>query len=190
MSPPPAFRIAKVGMMVAKFAVRHELNTSAQGFWSDIFESEDFNDALYRDHLKCRYELEIWDPASGRRRARVWPVDTLPKPLASILGDSVSFVEDGTRNYVDDRYDFVVIPSKLAKRIDFKGTITARDLALGRCERTIAFEIEARVFGIGRAIEAALERTTREQYDDNAAFINEYLAANANAEASSRSDDG
>ena len=57
------------------------------------------------------------------------------------------------------------------------GTVVTAPLSDRTCERTVTFEMEARVFGVGHVIESFLETATREQYDKNAAFINEYLAA-------------
>ena len=40
----------------------------------------------------------------------------------------------------------------------------------------MTLDIDVRMFAIGRVVESLLEATTREQYDKNAAFINDYLA--------------
>jgi len=163
--------------MTVKFVIQHEFHTSVEQFWTEIFKSEEFNRALYIDHLRCGYELELWNPATGRRRARVWPTNTIPKALARVLGDTISFVEEGTCDDDVHRYDFRVLPSRLPERIRVNGSVVTAPLCDRTCERTVTFEIEARVFGIGHMIESFLETTTREQYDENATFINEYLAA-------------
>jgi|GEM_PF-1302734 len=162
--------------MTTHFILQHELDTPVERFWTDIFESEDFNRALYIDHLGYRYELDLWDRATGHRRARVWPTHNVPKALASVLGNTISFVEDGIYDEDAERYDFKVIPSTLAGRIGVSGTVEVEPLSARSCERSVTFEIEARVFGVGHLIESFLETTTREQYDRNALFINEYLA--------------
>jgi hypothetical protein len=163
--------------MTVNFVMQHELHTSVEQFWAEIFRGEEFNRALYIDHLRFGYELELWNPATGRRRARVWPTNSIPKALAKVLGDKISFVEEGTCDDDLNRYDFRVIPSALPERIQVHGTVVTAPLGDRTCERTVTFEIEARVFGIGHAIESFLETTTRKQYEDNATFINEYLAA-------------
>jgi hypothetical protein len=138
-----------MGAMTVKFAIRHELPVSAEQFWAEIFRSEDFNRALYVDHLGCGYELELWDPVTGRRRARVQPNNNLPQALAAVLGDKISFVEDGICDDDAEQYDFRVIPSRLGERIQVRGTVVTRPLSKRTCERTVNLEIEARVFGIG-----------------------------------------
>jgi hypothetical protein len=163
--------------MTITFVIQHELQASVEQFWSEIFESEEFNRALYVDRLGFRYELELWDPATGHRRARVWVTDGVPKPFAGVLGNKVGFVEEGTYDDEAERYDFRVIPSALSRRIPIKGTVVTAPLSERTCERLVTFEIEVRVLGVGPAIEKFLETRMREQYDVNANFINEYLAA-------------
>lgn len=163
--------------MTVKFVIQHELPMSVEQFWAEIFGSEEFNRALYIDHLRFGYELELWNPATGRRRARVWPTNNVPKAFARVLGDKISFVEEGTCDEDLHRYHFRVVPSTLPERIQVNGTVVTAPLSDRTCERTVTFEIEARMFGIGHVIESFLERTTREQYEDNATFIKEYLAA-------------
>ena len=163
--------------MAVRFSIEHVLQASEERFWADIFRSEEFNRALYIGHLGFGYELESWDPVTCHRRARISPVTNVPKPLTNLLGGEISLVEDGSCDEAARRYDFRIIPSRLHERIGVKGRVETTPLTDRTCRRIVSFEIEVRMFGIGHVIESFLETTTREQYEDNAAFINQYLAA-------------
>ena len=165
--------------MAATFVIEHVLEASEEQFWADIFGSEEFNRALYIGHLGFRYELESSDPEARYRRARIWPATNVPKTLTDLLGGEISFVEDGYCDEAGGRYEFRIIPSRLRERIGVKGQVETTSLTEGTCRRIVTLEVEVRMFGIGGLIESLLEATTREQYDKNAAFINEYLAAGA-----------
>jgi hypothetical protein len=157
--------------------MEHVLEASDEQFWAEIFRSEEFNRALYIGHLGFGYELESWDPTTYYRRARIWPLTNVPKALTDLLGGEISFVEDGSCDEAAGPYDFRIIPSRLRERIGVKGRVETTPLTDRTCRRIVTLEIDVRMFGIGGVIESLLEATTREQYDKNAAFINEYLAA-------------
>lgn len=163
--------------MTVNFDIRHELPMSVERFWAEIFRSEEFNRALYIEHMGCGYELEVWDPATGERRARVWPNKNVPQALIPLIGDKLGFVEEGTCDDDAERYDFRVVPSSFSERIRVGGTVVTRPLSEQTCERTVTFEIEARMFGIGRLVENLLESGTRDSYDKNLSFIKAYFAA-------------
>lgn len=162
--------------MTRSFSLRHDLNVSVEGFWRHIFESERFNRALYEERLGFDYKLEHWDASSGLRRARIWPTADVPKPVAAVLGDKLSLLEEGTYDRESGRYEFRAVPSTLSDRVVTRGSVVAEAVDDDRCVRTVEITIEARVFGVGKLIEAFVESTTRDQYNINAEYANEYLA--------------
>jgi hypothetical protein len=162
--------------MAARFVVEHVLQASEEQFWTHVFRSERFNRALYIDHLGFGYELESWDPATCSRRARIWPVTNVPKALSSLIGGEINFVEEGVCDEATRQYDFSIIPSRLSDRIDVRGRVETEPLTDRTCRRRVTLDIEVRMFGIGPVMESFLERSIREQYDENAAFIDDYLA--------------
>lgn len=161
--------------MAKKLAIRQLLDCSEQEFWDRIFRSENFNSYLY-DGLGFKYELEEWNPESGYRRARVWPTHQMPRPVARVLGERFSYVEEGTLDTLTRQYNFVVIPSTIPDRIRTRGCVTIEAVSPTQCERRVTLEIGVDVLGLGRLIETYFVTTTREQYAKNAALVNEYLA--------------
>jgi hypothetical protein len=161
--------------MAKTLAIRQLLDCSVRDFWERIFASEDFNRYLY-DGLGFEYELQEWDHESGRRRAKVWPTHQMPRPVARVLGERFSFVEEGIYDASAQRYDFRVVPSTLADRIRATGSVLVEPVSEHQCERRVTLTIGAEVLGLGRLIEAYFLAATREQYAKNAALVNEYLA--------------
>ncbi|UCH29343.1 MAG: DUF2505 family protein [Myxococcales bacterium] len=161
--------------MAKSLALRQLLDCSESEFCERIFRSEDFNHYLY-EGLGFEYELQEWNPETGYRRARVSPGQQMPRPLARVLGERFSYVEEGTFYSQAERYEFRVIPSTLHDRIRASGSVVVEPVSEWQCERRVTIEIGADVRGIGRLIEAYLLASTREQYAKNAALVNEYLA--------------
>lgn len=161
--------------MPKTLAIRQLLDCSEDDFWEQIFRSEDFNRYLY-DGLGFEYELLEWNPETGYRRAKVLPGHQMPPPLAKVFGERFSYVEEGTFDPVEERYEFRVIPSALAERIVARGSVVVSHVSEQQCERQVTVEIGANVLGLGRLIESYLVASTREQYAKNAALTNEYLA--------------
>jgi len=161
--------------MPKSLAIRQLLDCSKQDFWDLIFRSEEFNHYLY-EGLGFEYELQEWNSDTGYRRAKISPTQKMPRPLARVLGERFSYVEEGTFDVEAERYEFQVIPSAVADRIHARGTVIVEAISAQQCERRVTLEIGAEVLGLGRLIEAYFVATTREQYAKNAALANEYLA--------------
>jgi len=156
-------------------SIRQLLDCSEHEFWERIFRSEEFNQYLY-EGLGFEYELQEWNPDTGYRRAKVSPGHQMPKPVARVLGERFSYVEEGTFDADAERYEFRVIPSALPDRIRAAGVVVVEGVSERQCERTVSVEIDAQILGLGRLVEAYLVASTREQYAKNAALVNEYMA--------------
>lgn len=161
--------------MAKSFVIRQVLDCSADEFWEHIFRSEDFNRFLY-EGLGFDYQLELSTPETGYRRAKVWPTTEMPRSLTAILGDGFHYVEEGKFDPQAERYEFRVIPSAAPDRIRAEGVVRIESMSEHQCERVVDLDIDARVLGVGRLIEAYLVAGTREQYTKNAALVNEYLS--------------
>jgi len=156
--------------------IRQLLDCPEKEFWPRIFRSEDFNHYLY-EGLGFKYELQEWNPETGYRRAKLWPIQQAPRAIAKVLGERFSYVEEGTFDAEAERYEFRVITSALPDRIRVSGTVTVEAVSPQQCERRVTLEIGANVLGLGRLIEAYFVAATREEYAKNAALVNEYLAS-------------
>ena len=81
--------------MPKSLAIRQLLDCSEREFWEQIFESEEFNRYLY-EGLGFEYELLEWNSETGYRKARVWPRQQMPRPLAKVFGERFNYTEEGT----------------------------------------------------------------------------------------------
>ena len=72
--------------MSKSLAIQQLLDCSEKEFWDRIFGSEDFNHYLY-EGLGFKYELQEWNPDTGYRRAQLWPMQQMPRAVASVLGE-------------------------------------------------------------------------------------------------------
>ncbi|KPK17148.1 MAG: hypothetical protein AMJ62_02735 [Myxococcales bacterium SG8_38] len=161
--------------MPKQLVIRQLLDCSEEEFWARIFASEEFNLYLY-EGLGFEYELQEWNPETGYRRAKVSPTHPVPRAVARVFGDRLSYVEEGSFDPILRRYEFRVIPSAFPDRIRARGAVEVQPVSDRQCERLVTLEIGAEVMGLGRLIEAHFIATTREQYAKNAALVNEYLA--------------
>ena len=160
---------------MGKFEIRHTIHVPVDGFYDQVFLNEAFNEAMYKDELGFGYELLEWDAATGKRRSRIEPKVDVPAVIRKILGDSVSFVEAGIYEAAANRYEFRVIPNTLAEKLKITGTMVVR--AQGdHTERIVNFDVQAKIFGVGKVLEAFIEKSTRERYDQTAEFTNRYLS--------------
>ncbi|MDH5490699.1 MAG: DUF2505 domain-containing protein, partial [Myxococcales bacterium] len=66
-------------------------------------------------------------------------------------------------------------PTALAEKLKITGTMVVR--AQGdHTERIVNFDVQAKIFGVGKVLEAFIEKSTRERYDQTAEFTNRYLS--------------
>lgn len=162
---------------MSAFEIRNTIDIPADQFFETVFLDEAFNERLYRQELGHRYELLESDRDAGYRRARVEPQVELPTVLRKVIGDSFGYVEEGHYDLAKRTYDFQVIPSALADKLSVRGHLIVESLGTDRCMRICRFEVKAKVFGVGKAIEAFLEKSTRDSYERSATFTNHYLAS-------------
>ena len=159
---------------MGKFQIRHVIHVPADRFYEEVFLNEDFNRRMYNEELGFGYELLEWNEATGRRRSRIEPKVEVPAVIRKVLGDSVSFVEEGTYEKSTHRYDFRVVPNTLAEKIKITGDMVLQ--AQGEhCLRLVNFDIQAKIFGVGKVLESFIQKSTCDRYDQTAEFTNRYL---------------
>ncbi|MCA9537123.1 MAG: DUF2505 family protein [Myxococcales bacterium] len=162
--------------MATKFTVEHVLNITPEGFWTKIQPSEAFYQALYIDHLGYEYELLECDLAAGTRKARIKPTADAPKVIRDALGERFAFIEDGRFDAAAGRYDFEIIPNTFTDKVRTTATQTMVPHGSDQCVRTVHFEIDAKLLGLGTILEKFIAATTRASYGDSAQFTNDFIA--------------
>ena len=161
-----------------EITIRHELECDEDTYWKCVFDDE-YNRKLYKDKLKFPgYELlEQKNTATSiYRRVHVDPpTGTMPAAVKKVVGDKLSWVEDGTFDKASHRYEFKVTASTMADKIHNRGTLWTEKLEGKRCVRLAKISIEVKVFMVGGMIEERLIADVRSSYDAAASFTNEYV---------------
>lgn len=167
---------------MSTFEIRHTLPITEEQFWQGTFFNEEFNRRLYLGTLGFDgYEaLDIGTEAGGvqKRKVRVTLKVDAPGAIRKLVGDGVSYVESGKYDPATRRYRFRIEPSKLGDKLDISGDMWCEARGDKRIERIVRVEVNARIFGVGKVIEATIERNTRQSYDKAAQFTVAWAAEN------------
>jgi hypothetical protein len=180
MLPAPDTRIESD--MTTKFEARHVLPFPPEAFWRLVHGNSEFNDALYNTHLKHRYEVLENDPVTGKWLSKMYPNVVLPAVLAKAAAgkeEGFCLAEDGVLDRTNWIYKFKVIPSIMSDNVDVRGEMVILPHGDGHCQRVVKFEIDVRAFGIGKIVEAFVEKTVLRGYDDSGEFLQRYMAGRA-----------
>lgn len=162
--------------------LRHEIHCDEDTYWSKIVFDEAFNKKLFLDGLK----FPGWSVLSSKddddkltRRVQVDPpVGSLPSALKKVIGDRLSYVEEGVFDKKAKRYAFKVAPSTLADKTTVKGELWCEKAGDGKIVRRCKITIEVKVFMVGSMVEDRIAADLQVSYDKGAAYTNEWLAKN------------
>ena len=163
-----------------RFTIRHSFDTDADTFWQKIFFDEEFNRALCLDFL--RFEvfrvLQFEREESGviTRSIQNQPRAEVPPAVKRVLGDRVSFVEQGRFDPARGRWSFQVIPALYADRIRTRGELWLEPRGNRSIERVIDIEVGVKIFAIGSLVEELIEKQTRANYEQAALFTRRWIS--------------
>jgi hypothetical protein len=163
------------------FTLSHEIHCDEEKFWK-LFFDKDFNAALYKDGLGFPgYDvLELKETEKEIvRRAKVVPKMDAPAPVAKVLGNSFSYIEEGTFDRAGKIYRWKSIPNQMADKVKTFGDVKVQSAGDGKIKRLSAFSYEAKIFAIGGVVESSLEKSLRSGWDKSAVFMNEWLKKHA-----------
>lgn len=168
--------------MAAQFTCRDEFDCDEETFWHKCTFSEDFSKKLYLEVLKFPgWRLLEQKEEGGNLTRRVHidpPLVGLPGPVAKIIGDKFSYVEEGRFDGKTKRYTFSVKPSTAAEKTKTTGELWTEKLGEGRCVRFAKVDVEVKVFMVGGMVEEKIISDLRKSYDATARFIGQYLREN------------
>lgn len=163
-----------------KFTIRDTFDTDVDTYWRRIFFDPEFNERLYLDALGFEgFELvELTGEPGGRRTRtmRTEPAAEAPAVVRKLVGESLSYTERGTFDPDAQVWSYEIQPGKLSDKVHIGGRLWAEPKGEGRCERVAEIEIEVKIFGVGKAVEKFIEKTTRDSYEKATAFTNRWIA--------------
>ncbi len=158
-----------------------ELETDADTFMRGIYLDATFIEALYRQGLGfLDFELvsQRGAPEAGpfQRTLRLQPPSNAPKVVQKVLGSTQEYQEEGALDPDSGIWSYEVTPATMASRINIRGTMRAAQLSPSRCRAMFEAHFEARIFGVGSAV----ERFMASQFDENLkkqeAFMRRWIA--------------
>jgi hypothetical protein len=167
--------------MATKFTLRDTFSTNEETYWSKAFFDLDYNQELYVKTLRfASYELlERKDEGGGSfsKRTRMEPPLDGPAVVKKLVGDSLSYVEEGRFDAKTRRWKYNMVPSKMADKVTIKGELWVEPKG-DKIERVCTVEVDARIFGVGGIFESFLEKQTRDSYKAVAAFTEDFIKRN------------
>ncbi len=159
--------------------LRHEIDTDEETYWSRCVFDADFNHKLYIDALRFP-EWKLLD--SKEDDATIWrriqvepPMGNMPGALKKVLGDRLSYVEEGTFDKKTKRYSFKVTPSTLTDKTKVVGELWVEKLGDKKIARLTKISVEVKVFMVGGLVEDRILSDLRDSYDKGTAFTNRYI---------------
>ncbi len=164
-----------------RVVIRDPYDVPPEAFWGRMFFDPAYNQSLYTEGLGFE-SLEILEDAvtpdgSRRRRMRVRPRLDMPAAVKKLVGEKVTYVEEGTFDAAAGTFRSRIVPSSLADRIRIETVMRLEPRGAGACERIAEAEVEVRVLGLGGLVEKFIEKSLRDNYAKGAAFSNRWLAA-------------
>jgi hypothetical protein len=163
-----------------RYVIKHTFNTDETTFWGKIFFDPAYNEALFQRHLKFNVyrvlELDKQPDGSVHRRVECAPPVEVPSAAKKILGETTSYVEDGRFDPKNRRFSVEVIPKMGGDKIKTQVRMWVEPRGDKKIDRIVEVDNEVKVFGVGKILEAFIEKQTRSSYDQAAVFTNQWIA--------------
>ena len=164
---------------MADVYIEHTYNCSEDTFWNQVFFDEEYNRRLFREALGFpHWAIKKQDDQGDRieRVVEVTPkVGELPGPIKKIIGDSVSYREEGVYDKKSRRYRIKIVPSKLADKLTIEGELYLEPVG-DHCKRIFKAQVTAKIFGLGGIVEKRLIADMEQSYAIGARFTNQFIA--------------
>ena len=165
---------------MATLEVEHTFNCSEATYWDRIFLDPEYNERLFKTELKFSVWRELSREEKGgvmHRALEVVPyVGELPGAIKAVVGDGIGYEEHGVFDRAAKNYKVVVVPNKLADKLNIKVDQWTVLESEGRCRRKVRAEVNVKMFGIGGTIEKRILADLERSYQKSADFTNRFIA--------------
>lgn len=162
-----------------RYTIRHSYEIDPDGFWAMFFD-EAYNQALFARHLGFHVyrvlELDRREDGTIMRRTECAPPVEVPAVVRKVIGDSTSYVEEGRFDPKARTFTVDVKPKVGADRIKTRVVIRVEPRGEKRVERIAEIDNTVSVFGVGKVVEAFIEKQTRATYEASDAFTKRWIA--------------
>lgn len=158
----------------------HELHCTPERIWPLYFEDA-FNVEMYERGLgfpSCKIVERRDEGDKLFRRMQMTPKLEMPKAVTKIVGDRVGYEETGEWVRSEGAYHWRLLLAAFGDKLRVAGTMRFVAHGDGHCRRLVEFEVDAKMFGIGKLVEKTAAQNTIEGWHNSAKWINDYLARN------------
>lgn len=163
-----------------RYRISHPMNADADTYWNKIFFDKEYNDRLFKDHLRFSkfnvLELRKEPDGTVHKRVDCNPGIELPGAVKRVIGDLSGYLEEGVFDPISKRYRANITPGAAADKIRTLIEIFVEPKGPGRSERVVQVDNEVKIFGVGRVAEKFLEQQLRTTYGAAAEFTNRWIA--------------
>jgi len=163
-----------------RYRISHPMNTDADTYWNKIFFDKEYNDKLFKDHLRFSkfniLELRKDPDGTVHKRVDCNPGVELPGAIKKVLGDLSGYLEEGVFDPMAKRYRARITPGAAADKIRTHIEIFVASSGSGRSERVVEVDNEVKIFGVGKLAEKFLEQQLRTTYGAAAEFTNCWIS--------------
>jgi hypothetical protein len=164
---------------MGKFTARHVFDVDVDTYWNEVFFDEVYNQRLFTEALGFKYELLslVKNPdGSYDRRVRTEPESNAPAVIKKLVGDKFSYLEVGHFDPATRIWTYEVTPSSLTGKLEIRGVFWAESKGDNQLTRIVETTVGVKVFGVGKVIEAFIEKETRGSFAKAQKFTNQWLA--------------
>jgi hypothetical protein len=159
--------------------LRHDFDCDADTYFEKCMFDDEYNRRLYLETLKFPgYKLVESKDDADKRTRKVHidpPLVGIPGPVKKVIGDKLSYVEEGTFDKKTKRYTFKVVPSTMADKTSTTGELWCESRGDKKCTRVARIKVEVKVFMIGGMVEEKILGDLKTSYDAAAKFTNDYI---------------
>ena len=113
-----------------KFTISQVFNTDAETYWDKIFFAPEYNNRLYSKEGLDFKTFEIMaltgNPGENRtRRLKTEPRSDAPAVVKKLIGDSLTYTEDGSFDFAKKLWTYRITTSTLTDKISISGRLWA-----------------------------------------------------------------
>jgi len=159
--------------------IRHELQCDTDTYFEKCLFNAEYNQRLFIDQLKFPGYKVLEQKDNGdtiTRRIHISPpLDGLPGAVKKAVGDSFSYVEEGSYDKKTKRYTFKVIPSAMPDKSKTSGELWCEPLGDKKVARMARISVEVKVFMIGSMVEEKIMNDLKSSYDAAATFTDAFV---------------
>ena len=158
------------GRRWVQFTVAGHYDCSVDDFWSKVFFEPDFNTFLYGAHGLDFPQLEILEEEvfanGGRTRVlKAHPKVNAPGPLKRVFGPNIHYIENGHMDLERMAWVTRILIPSVGQKIALSGDMSFHPTGENTCVRRMVFDLEVKIFGVGRLAERFVKSALQENYE-------------------------